>query len=93
MYFNNLVDIDLVYPGLRDLLQNNGMSIQAQEYYPSRISIDQGEQTINKDAITAGGIKGFTNLIQCSQTDPRDSRVVQVVFSNGPSIDLSKQRT
>ena len=62
VYFNNLVNIDLIYPGLRDLLQNKGMSIQAQESYPSRTSIDQrGEQTINKDAKTAGGIKGFAS--------------------------------
>ena len=37
-------------------------SVQAQDRYPARTSIDQrGEQTINRDAKTAGGIKFFAS--------------------------------
>ncbi len=36
------------------------MSVQAQEKLPLRIAIDQrGEQTLNRDAKTTGGIKSF----------------------------------
>ena len=36
------------------------MSVQAQDHYPNRTAIDQrGEQSVNRDAKTAGGIKKF----------------------------------
>ena len=42
-------------------LPNIKSCIQAQESHPSRTSIDQrGEQTINKNAKTAGGVKNFS---------------------------------
>ncbi len=51
-----------LYSGLKELLDNNGFSVQAQERYPLRTAIDQrGEQTFNRDAKTAGGIKSFAN--------------------------------
>ena len=37
------------------------MSVQAQEKLPLRVAIDQrGEQTLNRDVKTTGGIKSFT---------------------------------
>ena len=55
-------NIEQMYPGLKDLLKQNGMSVQAQESFPIRIAIDQrGEQTINRDAKTSGGIKSFAS--------------------------------
>ena len=61
-YVGVLENIDVLYPGLKELLDNNGFSVQAQERYPLRTAIDQrGEQTFNRDAKTAGGIKSFAN--------------------------------
>ena len=61
-YYNSLVNMEQIYPGLKYLLKEKGISVQAQENYPSRTSIDQrGEQSINKDSKTVGGIKGFAN--------------------------------
>ena len=43
------------------MLKNAVLSAQEQDKYPLRISIDQrGEQTINRDAKTSGGIKAFS---------------------------------
>ena len=54
-YAEVLANLDRLYPGLKSLLKNNGMSVQAQEKYPCRTAIDQrGEQTINRDAKTSG---------------------------------------
>ena len=45
------------YPGLKQLLHKIGLSVQAQEIYPSRVAIDQrGEQIINRDAKTTGKV-------------------------------------
>ena len=39
------------------MLNKQGVSIQSQDRYPLRTAIDQrGEQTINRDAKTAGGL-------------------------------------
>ena len=44
------------------MLLNKGLSVQAQSCYPLRTSIDQrGEQTLNRDAKTSGGIKLFAS--------------------------------
>ena len=44
------------------LLLNKGLSVQAQSRYSLRTSIDQhGEQTINRDVKTSGGIKSFAS--------------------------------
>jgi hypothetical protein len=44
------------------MLDKSGLSVQAQDRHPLRTATDQrGEQTINRDAKTAGGIKSFAN--------------------------------
>jgi hypothetical protein len=54
-YIYTLVNIDVLYPGLRELLETVGISVQGQSNYRLRTAIDQrGEQTINKDAKTTG---------------------------------------
>lgn len=54
-YVELLRNIDTQYPGLKPLLKTGGLSVQAQPHYPMRTSVDQrGEQTINRDAKTAG---------------------------------------
>ena len=41
--------IDHLYPGLKQILENNSMSIQAQDRCAIRTAIDQrGEQTLKK---------------------------------------------
>ena len=55
LYFFTLVHMEKLYPCLRQFLVKCGISVQAQESFPSRTSIDQrGEQTINRDAKTSG---------------------------------------
>ena len=50
----------MLYPGLKDLLSDKGMSVQAQERFPLRVPADQrSEQTLNRDAKTTGGVKYF----------------------------------
>ena len=54
-YVETLKQIDILYPGLKPLLEKRGMSAQGQIAYPVRTAIDQrGEQSINRDAKTAG---------------------------------------
>lgn len=54
-YVETLKNLEIRYPGLKQLLQSEGLSVQAQSSYSLRTSIDQrGEQTINRDAKTAG---------------------------------------
>ena len=60
-YVQVLESIEQMYPGLKDMLKCKGLSVQAQEKYSLRTSIDQrGEQTINRDAKTSGGVKAFS---------------------------------
>lgn len=48
-------NIDSLYPGMKKLLLNHGLSVQGQEEYHLKTAADQrGEQTINKDAKTTG---------------------------------------
>ena len=63
-FYSNIVhNIDLLYLGLLEILIKKGMSVQAQDKYPLRTSIDQrGEQTLNKDAKSGSGIKNFANI-------------------------------
>lgn len=68
--------IETKYPGLIDMLKHTGLSVQGQERYPLRISIDQhGEQTINRDAKTIGisQIQHFLNLdnLNCMYTSQK----------------------
>ena len=61
-YVGILDNIDELHPGLKELLSKEGLSIQAQDRYPLRTAVDQrGEQTLNRDAKTAGGIKSFAS--------------------------------
>ncbi|KAG1711251.1 hypothetical protein GQR58_002553 [Nymphon striatum] len=61
-YVQTLKEIDDRYPGLKPLLQSNGLSVQAQTACSIRTSIDQrGEQSINRDAKTPGGIRFFAS--------------------------------
>ena len=60
-YAQVLKSIEQMYPGLKDMLKCKGLSVQAQEKYSLRTSIDQrGELTINRDAKTSGGVKAFS---------------------------------
>ena len=62
IYVHSLVNAETTHPGCKKLLLNKGLSVQAQSRYPLRTSIDQlGEQTINRDAKTSGGIKSFAS--------------------------------
>ena len=55
-------NIEKMYLGLKDVLKQNGMSVQVQESFRIRIAINQrGEQTINRDAKTSGGFKSFAS--------------------------------
>ena len=61
-YVAVLERIESLYPGLQRLLENKGISVQAQRKYPHRVAIDQrGEQTLNREAKTTGGIKNFAS--------------------------------
>jgi hypothetical protein len=61
-YVGALQNIDILHPGLREMLDKSGVSLQAQDLHPLRTATDQrGEQTINPDTKTAGGIKSFAN--------------------------------
>ena len=70
--------MEQLYPGLEHL-KDSGISVQAQESFPSRTSIDlRGEQTINKDSKTVGGIKGFanepSNILKWTFTRPEQAK-------------------
>ena len=58
LYVETLKSIGEKYPGLKEMLKKAGLFVQGQDKYPLRTAIDQrGEQTINRDAKTSGGIK------------------------------------
>lgn len=60
-YLEFMKSLENNYPGLKDMLKTKGISVQGQDRYPIRTAIDQrGEQTINRDAKTAGGVKSFS---------------------------------
>ena len=59
-YVHIMENMDTIYPGLRELIKDEGISVQAQNRHHIRTAIDQrGEQGINRDAKTTGGIKYF----------------------------------
>ena len=61
-YVQVLKCIDKTHPGLKDLLASSGLSVQSQNRYPLRTAIDmRGEQTLNRDAKTSGGITYFSS--------------------------------
>ena len=62
IYVYSLANIKTTHPGCKKLLLNKGLQVQAQSRYLLRRSIDQrGEQAINRDAKTSGGIKSFAS--------------------------------
>ena len=61
-YVKVLERIATVYPGLKEIIEEKGLSVQRQEYYSLCTATNQrGEQTLNRDAKIAGGIKCFSN--------------------------------
>ena len=57
-YLRLFQDNEEGYPGLKELLRYKGLSVQAQSRYMLLAAIDQrGEETVNRDAKTTGGIK------------------------------------
>ena len=62
LYVNSLENLEETHPGCLELIKHKGISVQGQNKYPCRTEIDQrGEQTINRDAKVAGGIKYFAS--------------------------------
>ena len=61
-YVQVLKCIDKMYPGLREMLVSTGISVQGQDRYKLRTAIDMlGEQTLNRDAKTSGGVIQFAS--------------------------------
>ena len=61
-YVQVLKCIDKNYPGLKELLASSGLTVQSQDRYPLRTAIDmRGEQTLNRDAKTSGGVTQFAS--------------------------------
>ena len=61
-YMLQLQTLDITHPGCKELVKHNSISVQGQDKYPLRTAIDQrGEQTLNKDAKSTGGIKSFAS--------------------------------
>ena len=61
-YVFTLIHMETLYPGLRNLLDEFGISVQGQESFPLRTAVDQREeQTINRDAKTSGKISYVLN--------------------------------
>ena len=79
-------------PGLKKLLQKTGLSVQAQEMYPSRVAIDQrGEQAINRDAKTTAKVSW--NLIMFCDTIYIPSTTLHLLgISNGTRCVTSKSK-
>ena len=60
-----MLNLDNLFPGCKDLLIAYGISVQGQDRYPLKTSIDQrGEQTFNRDAKTSGGITNCAGSIE-----------------------------
>ena len=61
-YADMLSQVNTLYPGLKDTLSSNDLSIEAQDRYPLRTAVAQsGEQTINRDGKTSGGIRNVAS--------------------------------
>ena len=61
-YVYAMQNLEKTHPGCKQLIKEKGLSVQGQDQYDLRIPIDQrGEQTVNKDAKTSGGIKYFAS--------------------------------
>ena len=67
-YVQVLKNIEKLYPGLKELLVSSGLTVQSQDRYPLRTAIDmRGEQTLNRDAKTSGGVTQFASSISSVQ--------------------------
>ena len=63
LYVHYLEKLGATHPGCRELIKEKGLSVQCQDRYLAGIPIDQRrEQTINRDAKTAGGVKFFLRM-------------------------------
>ena len=63
-YASQLLKIHELFLGCKELLNYYGISVQGQDRYPLRTAVDQrGEQTLNRDAKTSGGITNFAGNI------------------------------
>ena len=61
-YVQVLKNIEKNFPGMREMLESAGIRVQSQDRYPLRTAIDmRGEQTLNKDAKTSGGVTQFAS--------------------------------
>ena len=61
-YMLQLQNLDITHPGCKELLKCNSISVQGRDKYPLRTAIDKrGEQTLNKDAKSTGGIRSFAS--------------------------------
>ena len=59
-YICQMLNMEELFPGNKEILKTYGISVQGQDKYPLRTAIDQrGEQTLNRDAKMPGGITGF----------------------------------
>ena len=59
-YIQQLISLDRTHPGCKEVVEIKGVSVQAQDQYPLRSAIDQrGEQTLNREAKSVGGIGRF----------------------------------
>ena len=85
--------MEVLYPGLKGLLSEKGMSVQAQERFPLRVPVDQsGEQTLNRDAKTTGGIKYFAAdssavlkwTLNCSEQAKNTGALLNLTDMNNP---------
>ena len=60
-YAKVLKNMEELYPGNKKILLISGISVQAQERYPTRIANDmRSEQTINRDTKTPSDITNFS---------------------------------
>ena len=63
-YAESIGNIEKFYLNLKPLLETKGFSVQGQDCYAIRTSIDQrGEQTTNQDAKTSGEITSFKKYV------------------------------
>ena len=63
-YAESIGNIEKFYFNLKPLLETKVFSVQGQDRYAIRTSIDQsGEQTTNQDAKTSGGITSFKKYV------------------------------
>ena len=90
-YVKMLENMEVLYPGLKDLLSEKG--IQAQERFPLRVLVDQrGEQTLNHDEKTTGGIKYFAAdssavlkwTLNCSEQAKNTGALLNLTDMNNP---------